>query len=205
MQPKVFEIDPCPKPRQSAQDRWKVGANARPAVARYRAFCDNLRLQAGSWRLPDSFAVTFTLAMPKSWSKKKRAELDGQPAQQKPDLSNLVKSLEDAMRDDDEKVHQVAAKKVWGPVGKIVVFEITNVLFQMPMEKQNADVMVTAPHQTVVPTPTPVVVPSQGRIQVQNPLDVSAITKTRDRLEPVAKADKTVSKRRRAKANQKIS
>jgi len=152
MQPKVFEIDPCPKPRQTAADRWKVGSKARPAVARYRAFCDNLRLQAGSWELPDSFAVTFTLPMPKSWSKKKRAELDGKPAQSKPDLSNLIKALEDAMRDDDEKVHMISAKKVWGPFGKIVVFPITNILFQV--EQQNENISKDGAHQRLVPSPT---------------------------------------------------
>lgn len=202
MQPKVFEIDPVPKPRQTNADRWKVGANARPTVARYRAFCDNLRLQAGSWQLPDSFAVTFTVQMPKSWSKKKKAQMDGKPAQSKPDLSNLVKSLEDAMRDDDEKVHMISAKKIWGDRGKIVVFPITNILFQV--EQPDESVSKNPPHQKLVAT-QPAVVPTSGGIRVNNPLDIKTISPVGRRPDTNTKNRKKTTDAGRAGADQKIS
>jgi Holliday junction resolvase RusA-like endonuclease len=90
---KVFEITPVAKPRMSQKDVWAK----RPCVLKYRAYCDELRLQAGKWELPYSFAVTFVCPMPKSWSKKKRAEMEGKPMQTTPDNSNLLKALEDAL------------------------------------------------------------------------------------------------------------
>jgi Holliday junction resolvase RusA-like endonuclease len=123
---KVFEVTPVAKPRMSQKDVWAK----RPCVLKYRAYCDELRLQAGTWELPYSFAVTFVCPMPKSWSNKKRAEMDGQPMQTTPDNSNLLKALEDALLKDDSKVWQVAAKKIWGVEGRVEVMEIENVLFQ---------------------------------------------------------------------------
>jgi Holliday junction resolvase RusA-like endonuclease len=66
--------------------------------------------------------VHFVLPMPKSWSDTKRAEMLGQPHQQKPDISNLLKALEDAVVKDDSKIwHYAAQSKTWGEEGSIEI------------------------------------------------------------------------------------
>jgi len=65
--------------------------------------------------------VQYTIPMPKSWSKKKRAEMNGQPHKQKPDRSNLDKALEDALYQDDAHLHTLASRKVWGQQGSIEI------------------------------------------------------------------------------------
>ncbi len=67
------------------------------------------------------YRITFVMPMPKSWSKRKRAEMVGQPHQQKPDLDNLIKALLDACYQDDCEVWDLRATKVWGEEGAISV------------------------------------------------------------------------------------
>ncbi|WP_158785394.1 RusA family crossover junction endodeoxyribonuclease [Pantoea sp. BAV 3049] len=110
----VYDICPLPKPRMTQRDRWAK----RPAVLRYRAFCDEVRLRGMT--LPQfGCHVTFVLPMPDSWSKKKRAEYIGRPHQQKPDADNLLKALMDAIYDDDCAVWDVRVTKLWGEGGRI--------------------------------------------------------------------------------------
>jgi Holliday junction resolvase RusA-like endonuclease len=60
--------------------------------------------------------------MPKSWSKKKRERMDGQPHRQRPDLSNLIKALEDSLYEDDSKIWQYRGlEKRWGETGQIII------------------------------------------------------------------------------------
>jgi hypothetical protein len=67
---KIYDITPLGKPRMTRADKWKT----RPAVMRYRAFCDEVRLR--KIHLPESGAhITFVMPMPPSWSKKKRNSL----------------------------------------------------------------------------------------------------------------------------------
>lgn len=66
---RVYNVVPMDKPRMTRADKWKQ----RPEVMRYRAFCDHVSLLG--MELPESYSyVTFVIPMPKSWSKKKRAE-----------------------------------------------------------------------------------------------------------------------------------
>lgn len=111
-----YEITPIPKPRQTRADKWKQ----RPAVLRYRAFADEVRLCGVN--LPEcGYHVTFVLPMPASWSKKKRDEMSGMPHQQRPDKDNLEKALLDAVYSDDSRVWDGRVTKVWGEKGKIIV------------------------------------------------------------------------------------
>lgn len=111
-----YPIVPVPKPRMTQRDKWQK----RPAVMRYRAFCDEVR--ARSINLPESdYHVIFVMPMPKSWSKKKQAEMDGKPHQQKPDKDNLEKALLDAIFDDDSRIWDGRVSKVWGITGMITV------------------------------------------------------------------------------------
>lgn len=115
----IYDITPLGKPRQTQRDKWA----RRPAVLRYRAFCDEVRLRGVS--LPVSGCrITFVIPMPESWSKKKRAELIGRPHQQKPDVDNLHKALMDAVFDDDSAVWDARITKIWGEKGQIHIESI---------------------------------------------------------------------------------
>lgn len=112
-------IAPCPKPRQTARDKWQ----RRPAVVRYRAFADAVR-RAGLVVPESGCHLVFLLPMPSSWSKKRRTEMIGQPHRQKPDLDNLVKALLDAVHDDDSGVWKLSAEKRWSESGGITIREL---------------------------------------------------------------------------------
>jgi Holliday junction resolvase RusA-like endonuclease len=98
-------------------DKWKK----RPAVMRYRAFADQVR--ALSVKLPEGGAdITFFVQMPKSWSPKKQKEYLHTRHQQKPDLSNLLKALEDAVYGDDSHIwHYSTIRKLWSDKGGIEI------------------------------------------------------------------------------------
>lgn len=115
----MIEVDPVPKPRMTQRDKWAK----RPAVLRYRAFCDQVRDAGAS--VPESGAhIVFHLAMPASWSKRKRAEMAGKPHQQKPDVDNLAKALLDACLAEDQGVWDVRVTKVWAEQGGIEIREV---------------------------------------------------------------------------------
>lgn len=114
-----YDIAPVSKPRQTQSDKWKK----RPAVMKYRAFADECRLRGVV--VPESGAhITFILAMPKSWPAKKRAAMDGQPHQVRPDKDNLEKALLDAVHKEDCAVWDSRVTKRWGEAGAIVITEI---------------------------------------------------------------------------------
>ncbi|HED3064976.1 TPA: RusA family crossover junction endodeoxyribonuclease [Kluyvera ascorbata] len=118
MSEKIFNIVPLGKPRQTRADKWKK----RPEVLRYRAFCDEVRLNKVT--LPESgYHVIFVLPMPPSWSKKKRAMMAGKPHQQKPDKDNLEKALLDAIFGEDSHIWDGRVTKIWGETGKIIIRE----------------------------------------------------------------------------------
>lgn len=113
---KIYDITPMGKPRMTQRDKWQK----RDVVLRYRAFKDECNLKKVS--VPDAnHHVIFSLPMPKSWSKKKRQELNGQPHQQKPDIDNLLKALMDAVLKEDSGVSDIRATKVWGEAGQIII------------------------------------------------------------------------------------
>ena len=98
------------------RDKWQK----RPAVLRYRAFCDEVR--AHGVRLPESDAhIIFHMPMPSSWSQRKRKEMIGQPHQQRPDLDNLIKALGDAVHVEDSGLWDYRATKVWAETGAIEI------------------------------------------------------------------------------------
>jgi Holliday junction resolvase RusA-like endonuclease len=109
-------LTPVSKPRMTQRDKW----DKRPCVVRYRDYCDRLRAtcRVAGYELEDVLFVSFSLPIPKSWGKKKAAEFEGKPHQQKPDVDNLVKAVMDALAADDKHVHIVHARKYWGPQGK---------------------------------------------------------------------------------------
>lgn len=122
----TINVKPTPAPRMTQRDRWA----RRPCVLRYFAFRDQIKTE-GVRIEPSGDRVTFVVPMPKSWSKKKRASMDGQPHQQKPDVDNLLKALLDSVFDDDCGVYDIHPRKVWGGEGRIVI-ERTDTQEQVP-------------------------------------------------------------------------
>lgn len=116
MNVRKYQVSPVPKPRMTQSDRWKK----RPAVLRYRAFCDEVR-GLGIQLRPTGDRVIFILPMPKSWSKKKRAVMLGQPHQGKPDADNMLKALWDAVHQEDKHIFHADALKFWGEEGQIII------------------------------------------------------------------------------------
>ncbi|MHA1483222.1 MAG: RusA family crossover junction endodeoxyribonuclease [Candidatus Heimdallarchaeaceae archaeon] len=101
-------------------DKWK--RPRRPPVKRYFEFKERVKIL----KIPiqkSSTSITFILPMPNSWSDKKKLEMEGAPHQQKPDLSNLLKSLEDCVYEDDSAIwHYGSLSKIWGTVGQIIIY-----------------------------------------------------------------------------------
>ena len=52
---------------------------------------------------------------------KKREQMNGRPHQQRPDIDNYLKSLMDAVLEEDSHIWHVAARKIWGEQGAIIV------------------------------------------------------------------------------------
>lgn len=118
----IVPVVPIGKPRMTRSDKWKK----RPCVVAYREFADNLRLHAGRARLfrfPDAgAAIRFDIPMPKSWSKKKRKEMNGAPHAGKPDLDNCIKAVWDALGKEDCTIwHLAGAEKRWAESGSITI------------------------------------------------------------------------------------
>ena len=116
--PIEYPITPVGKPRMTQRDRWKK----RPAVLRYRAFCDQARKL--EIEVPNGSRVTFVLPMPRSWSAALRLSMNGRPHLQRPDVDNLLKALLDAVYAEDATVYDVHPVKRWGHSGAIIV-EVT--------------------------------------------------------------------------------
>lgn len=102
----TYNLTPVPKPRQTQADKWKK----RPAVLRYRAFADKARELGVTVQNGDE--ICFHLPMPASWSAKKQAKMTGEPHAQRPDIDNLIKSVLDAVHEDDSHLWHL------GPVSK---------------------------------------------------------------------------------------
>jgi Holliday junction resolvase RusA-like endonuclease len=58
--------------------------------------------------------IRFFVPVPKTWRKWKKIEMDGKPHQAKPDLSNMLKALEDALFAEDKAIsHYAEVSKYW--------------------------------------------------------------------------------------------
>ena len=98
-------------------DKWKK----RPSVLKFFAFRDAVRqelkrlfaLQNNHYMDFRSIEIAFYIPMPKSWSKKKKAEYDGKPHEQRPDLDNLIKAWNDCVLAEDSTVWRIHATKLW--------------------------------------------------------------------------------------------
>lgn len=121
-----FKIDPMGAVRMN-QSR---ASQHTPAAERYGVYKQQLRLMArmAKYEVPAVLSLRFVVAMPASWSGRKRVVMNGQPHQSRPDLDNLVKAFKDALCADDAFVWRYGEmEKVWGEVGVIEVLETAGV------------------------------------------------------------------------------
>lgn len=133
-----FNINPMGKPRMTRRDKWLNPP--RPEILKHRLAKHGLQAYALQNRcvLQESFKITFVLAMPDSWSKKKKAQMDGSAHRQKPDIDNLLKFVMDALLPDgDEKVHSITALKRWGYEGKVIIEQNDNIEDETRAESPN--------------------------------------------------------------------
>jgi Holliday junction resolvase RusA-like endonuclease len=112
---KQYPITPCPAPRMTQSDKW----NKRACVLRYFAFRDEVKLHNVQYEAGQG--ITFVIPLPPSYSKKKRAELLGQPHLLLGDVDNFSKALFDALFDNDSHIHTICARKIWGNKGEIII------------------------------------------------------------------------------------
>ena len=87
----------------------------RPVVMRYRQWADAARLQAPT-TLPSEplrLHIRAFFEMPKSWSKKLKAEQAGQPHRVKPDWDNIGKAVQDIFWQNDQMVAEGRVCKFW--------------------------------------------------------------------------------------------
>lgn len=115
-------VDPVPKPRMTVRDKWKK----RPVVNHYYAFKDLLTIEAKKQNLieiPGKIdALVFCIAMPDSWSEIKKKRMDGSPHQQRLDLDNLIKSVQDILCKEDKHIWYIGSmKKIWSRFGRIII------------------------------------------------------------------------------------
>ena len=118
-----YEIIPRPFVQRTYQGRFS------PKAKKYHTYLNQLRILG--IELPDCGAhITFHLPMPKSWPKKKKEAMNCTPHQQAPDLSKLLRALEDAVRprikgdptSGDENIWQYGElEKLWSYKGGITI------------------------------------------------------------------------------------
>jgi Holliday junction resolvase RusA-like endonuclease len=132
MSNRIIAVEPMGAPRMTQRDRWKE----RAVVERYKKFKDTVRdALPADYRPGTVLKIEFHIAMPKSYSKKKRAELAGQYHQQKPDNDNMQKAFLDIWKRDrfgketgwdDSVVAIIHAGKYWCSEGEApcIIIEI---------------------------------------------------------------------------------
>lgn len=120
----IFWLDPIGKPRQTQSDKWKK----RPAVMKYRAFADELRLMASkvNWDIPAQLSIVFLMPFTKTIlkSKKKTEAMLLSPHIVKPDLDNMVKAVQDVMAKNDSHIWSYQdIRKIWYYRGAVVILD----------------------------------------------------------------------------------
>jgi len=115
----VFKGKPVAKPRMTKADTWKK----RPVVLAYWAFSDLINIQAKQQKfvLAEQYKARVYVAMPKSWSEKKKKLMDGTKHQQRPDWDNFAKGFQDCLAKEDSRIWYAVVSKRWAREGGIII------------------------------------------------------------------------------------
>lgn len=111
----IFKIEPVPASRPRVT-RW--GTHYLPKYDQFKQ--DMAKLLMGKrteYTEPLKIEMTFYLTIPKSYSKKKRDEMDGTYCPHVADIDNLEKAVYDAMNGvvfkDDKQIVDHHVRKIW--------------------------------------------------------------------------------------------
>lgn len=114
---------PVGKPTMTQRDRWRL----RPAVLRYRAWCDAIRKAAG-WPQPAMLYRPIMLDVTAYWPgpTRHRPSPHGPSVYtSKPDADNVLKAVADALFANDERIWSAACRKYYddgaGPRVEVVI------------------------------------------------------------------------------------
>ena len=114
----TLNIIPIGKPRMTGGDR----ANYRKPVIDYWEYKRELNKLVNETDFKIGNELNNIIFVPKSYSVKKRLELEGKPHLLRPDLDNLLKAFQDSLLDNDSCIHTYRnISKVWGNEGKIII------------------------------------------------------------------------------------
>jgi Holliday junction resolvase RusA-like endonuclease len=126
-------VAPNTKPRMTRADKYPP---FRKCVAKYFAYCNELCLKMP----PIDFDagkvdVIFYLEMPKSWSKKKKAHMNGRWKRTVPDSDNHLKGFVDALIKDDSGVYDMRSRKRWTDKPGYIEFLIASAIDEVNTER----------------------------------------------------------------------
>ena len=76
----------------------------------------------GNQVLPGKITVEFYLEMPRSWSKKKQAFMEGKPHKVQPDADNFMKAFKDVLCENDGYIWDERSVKLWSYKPKIILY-----------------------------------------------------------------------------------
>lgn len=112
----TFLIEPVPASRPRVT-RWVT--YYQPKYAQFKKDMESLLLKTKKtlYEEPLRIDLKFFFTMPKSWSKKKKAEYDGKYKMSIPDMDNLEKAVYDSLNNhvwlDDSQVVDHRVQKFW--------------------------------------------------------------------------------------------
>lgn len=119
----LFNINPVAKPRMTMRDKWLNPP--RPVVASYRAFKDEFSYQCNlmKFKLKIPLDIIFFIAMPLTWSQKKKQQMNGMPNENIPDLDNYIKAVCDSLGINDKIIWKINSEKRWAFFGSILIYD----------------------------------------------------------------------------------
>lgn len=85
-------------------------------LEKYNKYKEELKREAKrvGFEMPMCCAwIKFYMPMPQSWSKKKRTQMNFKPKTSMPDLSNLIKAMEDGLLKQDNIIWDYRVSKYW--------------------------------------------------------------------------------------------
>ncbi len=113
----IIHVEPMGAVRLSNRDKFKPT----DAAKRYYAYKDRVRAKAPAFVAPYQVEVTAHIAMPSSWSKKKKALMCGKRHQVRPDRDNIGKGVQDALFDEDGMISDGTDRKRWAYEGLLEI------------------------------------------------------------------------------------
>lgn len=107
---------PVGAPRQTGRSRFNP--KKRPAIERYHAYRDAIRLFARGQQVPpaertEEIVITAYWTPPPLWSRNKQEAAIGTKKRSKPDGDNVEKAVLDALFDEDAAVGDTCMRRRW--------------------------------------------------------------------------------------------